>query len=101
MTGLNALHQLKGNGIWAVKFMERDINGKEFLFGIYQYEPQTGHVTELGQTDYVLTKNNIVDVKINGLTKSITLTAAFPYAFAENKNANTINLDDVKVFTFA
>ena len=28
MTGLNALHQLKGNGIWAVKFMERDINGK-------------------------------------------------------------------------
>ena len=50
MTGLNALHQLKGNGIWAVKFMERDINGKEFLFGIYQYEPQTGHVTELGQT---------------------------------------------------
>ena len=78
MTGLNALHQLKGNGKWAVKFMERDINGKEFLFGIYQYEPQTGHVTELGQTDYVLTKNNIVDVKINGLTKAITLTAAFP-----------------------
>ena len=95
MTGLNALHQLKGNGIWAVKFMERDINGKEFLFGIYQYEPQTG------QTDYVLTKNNIVDVKINGLIKAITLTAAFPYAFAENKNANTIDLDNVKVFTFA
>lgn len=101
MTGLNALHQLKGNGIWAVKFMERDINGKEFLFGIYQYEPQTGHVTELGQTDYVLTKNNIVDVKINGLIKAITLTTAFPYAFAENKNANTIDLDNVKVFTFA
>lgn len=101
MTGLNALHQLKGNGTWAVKFIERDINGKEFLFGIYQYNPQTRHVTELGQTDYVLAKNNIVDVKINGFTKAITLTAAFPYAFTENKNAKTIDLDDVKVFAFA
>lgn len=92
MTGLNALYQLKGNGKWAVKFRERDINGKEFLFGIYQYEPQTGHVTELGQTDYVLTKNNIVDVKINGFKKQLRLQQHFHMLLLKIKTRTQLTL---------
>lgn len=85
MTGRQILHQISNelkseNRIWNIKFMEKDLNGKMIHFGDYRFDSETETIEKMGQTDFVFEKNNIIDVDKDMLTKTIIMTAAFPYA---------------------
>lgn len=85
MTGRQILHQISNelkseNRIWNIKFMEKDLNGKMIHFGDYCFDSETETIEKMGQTDFVFEKDNIIDVDKDMLTKTIIMTAAFPYA---------------------
>lgn len=85
MTGRQILHQISNelkseNRIWNIKFMEKDLNGKMIHFGDYRFDSETETIEKMGQTDFVFEKDNIIDVDKDMLTKTIIMTAAFPYA---------------------